>query len=216
MEEVHLRRPENLIQVTEPDPANPTFITYYTYNPANQLTQTSMTRGTVTQTRTFQWTGADLTSATNPENGTVTYTYDGAHHVTQRTDAKNQRTTYAYDSYGRLIQVRHYDSSNTLQPNQNVDYSYDWYSDSHNAWGRLAKVSFGNAADHPPAYVYWYNTAGRVTKHQFVISDGDPNTQLIEATYQWDNRGRMTQMSVPSAVELVNYQYDEMGRLVGC
>ena len=33
-----------------------------------------------TQTRTFAYTGADMTSATNPENGTVTYQYDGAHH----------------------------------------------------------------------------------------------------------------------------------------
>jgi len=34
----------------------------------------------------------------------VTYTYDGAHHVLSRTDAKGQRATYSYDSYGRLTQ----------------------------------------------------------------------------------------------------------------
>jgi len=64
----------NLIAVTEPDPANPTaatFVTNYTYNGANQLTTVSMPRNGITQTRTLVWTGADLTSATNPENGTV-------------------------------------------------------------------------------------------------------------------------------------------------
>ena len=34
-----------------------------------------MPRNEGTQTRTFQWSGSDLVSATNPENGTVTYQY---------------------------------------------------------------------------------------------------------------------------------------------
>jgi YD repeat-containing protein len=63
-----------------------------------------MPRAGVTQTRTFVWTGSDLTSSTNPENGTVTYQYDGMHHVTQRTDAKGQKTQYTYDSYERLTE----------------------------------------------------------------------------------------------------------------
>jgi YD repeat-containing protein len=53
-----------------------------------------------TQTRTFTWSGADLVSTTNPENGTVNYTYDDAHHVLTRTDAKNQQTQYTYDMGG--------------------------------------------------------------------------------------------------------------------
>ena len=86
----------NLVTVSEPDPDpnNPshTAITNYTYNAVNQLVGVSMQRytgpgTTYTQTRSFGWTGQDMTSATNPEDGTVTYQYDGAHHVTQRTDA---------------------------------------------------------------------------------------------------------------------------------
>jgi YD repeat-containing protein len=38
----------NTVQVTEPNPAGGTFTTNYTYTPANQLTQVSMTRGNVT------------------------------------------------------------------------------------------------------------------------------------------------------------------------
>jgi YD repeat-containing protein len=47
-----------------------------------------MPRDNGTQTRTFAYTGSDMPSATNPENGTVTYQYDGSHRVTKRTDAK--------------------------------------------------------------------------------------------------------------------------------
>ncbi len=192
----------NLVMVTEPDPANGnnTLLTNYSYNAANQLVQVTMTRGTVTQTRTFQWTGSDLTQSTNPENGTVTYTYDGAHHVTQRVDAVGQRTTYAYDSFGRLMHVRHYDASNNEQAGQDVDYGYD--NPDWNAWGRLSTVSFGAGR-----YEYEYNTAGRVTAHRLVRDDG-----TTEADYQWDNRGRMTHMS---GVDTLNYQYDAMSRLVG-
>jgi YD repeat-containing protein len=82
----------NLVLVTEPNPAGGTFTTNYTYTPVNQLTGISMTRGTVTQTRTYLYSGLDLVSSTNPENGTVTYTYDNAHHVLSRTDAIGSST----------------------------------------------------------------------------------------------------------------------------
>ena len=78
----------NLTLVTEPNPAGGTnWTTSYTYSALNQLTHVTMPRPEGIQTRTFAYTGADMTSATNPENGTVTYTYDNAHHVLTRTDA---------------------------------------------------------------------------------------------------------------------------------
>ena len=64
--------------------------TSYLYTPRNQLTQVTMVRDGYTQTRTFLYSGPDLVSATNPENGTVTYTYNGVHQVASRTDAKGQ------------------------------------------------------------------------------------------------------------------------------
>jgi hypothetical protein len=55
------------------------YLTNYTYDILGHLTQVSMPRGATTQTRTFNYTsgnsvGAHLLSATNPENGQVTYT----------------------------------------------------------------------------------------------------------------------------------------------
>ena len=99
----------NLVRVIEPDPAGGAdWITNYTYDALGHLTGVSMARSNGTQTRTFAYTGADLTSVTNPENGTVTYQYDASHHVTKRTDALGQETRYTYDGYGRLTEVQHW------------------------------------------------------------------------------------------------------------
>jgi len=73
--------------------------------------------------------GIDLVNATNPENGTLTYTYDGAHHVTQKTDAKGQQVLYSCDQYGRLTEVHRYAMYNgvlTEQVGQMVKYYYDF------------------------------------------------------------------------------------------
>jgi YD repeat-containing protein len=50
---------------------------------------------TMTQTRTSNYTsgttvGARLLSATNPENGPVSYTYNSDHTLNTKTDAKGQ------------------------------------------------------------------------------------------------------------------------------
>ena len=49
--------------------------------------------------------GGFLLSAINPENGTVTYTYNSNGLVASKTDAKGQAFTYSYDSYNRLYQI---------------------------------------------------------------------------------------------------------------
>jgi YD repeat-containing protein len=91
-----------LSRVIEPNPAGGAdWITNYTYEPLGHVTGVSMPRSNGTQTRTFVYNGSDLVSATNPENGTVTYQYDGSHQVTKRTDALGQETRYTYDAYGR-------------------------------------------------------------------------------------------------------------------
>ncbi|MBM3748212.1 MAG: RHS repeat protein [Acidobacteria bacterium] len=116
----------NLVQVTEPNPAGGNHETYYTYNLPGKLTQVSMTRGSFTQIRTFVYDSElRLTSATNPENGTVTYVYNADHTLQKRTDARNQRLEYTYD--------------------QNpVDPAY-----SQNAWGRRTTAEAGNVPSVP-------------------------------------------------------------------
>ena len=211
----------NLVTVTEPNPGGgANLTTSYSYNAMNQFTQVTMPRAGGTQTRTFQWSGSDLVSATNPENGTVTYQYDSEHHVTKRTDAKGQQTLYSYDIYARLIQKRYFgwvtqsNGSQLLQeqPPGQVDFYYDvnpinpGYSEY--AWGRLAAVGFAGGY----AYQYSYNQAGRVIGQKLMLPD-QVNQQPVEleARYGWDNEGRMTSLSYPDGPQY-NYQFDAMGR----
>jgi YD repeat-containing protein len=199
----------------------------------------TMPRSNGTQIRTFQWNGADLISTTNPENGTVTYQYDGAHHVTLRTDAKGQQTQYTYDPYGRLTAVTHATSASQMsQASPDVNYYYDFTpfnrGYSQNAWGRLAAVTFAglgsyygtdysSGADYymslTPLYMYSYNQAGRVTDQHFqitqTITGGNDGPQIVlndfDAAYAWDNQGRMTSRNGPD--NNYSYTYDNMGRL---
>ena len=231
----------NLTLVTEPNPAGGSnWTTSYTYSVLNQLTQVSMTRPQGTQTRTFSYTGADLTSATNPENGTVTYAYDNAHHVTSRTDARGAVTQYSYDAYGRATEVRHgamQDGSFTEDLKQRVDYTYD---SGTNGQGRLTGVTFGNGDvcistvwpyNHYSTqyqYEYQYNSAGRVTSQSMALQgppgclNGAPPPINLTATYQWDTEGRMTAVGYPTYQNqggpvqgggTYGYQYDNVGRL---
>ena len=212
----------NLTAVYEPDPATGSAttgpVTNYTYNGANQLTNVSMVRGTLTQTRTFTYSGSDLASETTPEAGTVTYAYDGNHHVTQRTDALGQQTQYSYDAYERLVEVRHY-VSGTEQTRQRVDYVYDTpipagYT-QNNTWGRLSAVEFQGQTpfgfDLDFAYEYSYNQAGRVTGNRMLTTPSGETLFDLKAQYAWDNQGRMTSMTYPSGTAMT-YAFDPMGR----
>src|SRR5215472_16532880 len=199
----------NLTAVYETDPATGSSstgpVTNYTYDGANQLTNVSMVRGAQTQTRTFGYTGSDLTSETTPEAGTVTYNYDGNHHVTQRTDALGQQTQYSYDAYERLVEVRHY-VGGTEQTRQRVDYAYDTPVDDdytqNNTWGRLSGVLFQGQTpggfDLNFAYEYSYNQAGHVTGNRMLANGGGTQVFDLQAQYGWDNQGRMNSMTYPS------------------
>jgi RHS repeat-associated protein len=235
--------------VTKPDsastpvcacPANPTtatFVTNYTYNTLNQLTQVSMPRNGNTQTRTFVYTGQDLTSTTNPENGTVTYQYDGAHHVTRRTDNTGQQTQYTYDTYGRLTQTQHsawgtchFPTRTCLQSMSNQDATYyydtnplDTTGYSQNTWGRLAAVQFANEnTGQGLTYMYNYNQAGRVNGQRLQVGSLTAGQQAgnLDTTYEWDNRGRLQWLWYPldgtydgHTAPTYTSMYDSMGRL---
>src|SRR5580704_6195732 len=181
----------NLVTVAEPDPSLGTDTTSYTYNAVKQLLTVSMPRSSGTQTRSFQWTGSDMTSATNPENGTVTYTYDGAHRVLSRTDAKGQKTQYSYDTYGRKTMVKHYNSSQVEQTSQRVTYTYDvdWTGFSGYGGyplGRLGAVQFSNETPgslEQFTYTYSYSQGGHVLLQRMQLNSGSTN---LDAKYEWD------------------------------
>jgi YD repeat-containing protein len=78
-----------------------------------------------TQTRTFAYNGKYLTSATNPENGTVNYTYTANGKLASKTDAKGQQIVYTYDAYLRLTQIRRYPTPGNEDICQRTLFYYD-------------------------------------------------------------------------------------------
>ncbi|HEV3333839.1 MAG TPA: RHS repeat-associated core domain-containing protein [Bryobacteraceae bacterium] len=160
--------------------------------------------------------------ATNPEKGTATYTYNAVNQVLTRTDALQNQTKYTYDTYGRQTKVQHFlwnGSSLQEQTNQEWDYYYDTNpfvsSFSTNTWGRIAAVSFsGPNAPGTLSYQYNYNAAGRVLTQRFALPAMAPNPSglNLDATYTWDNQGRVTQMAYPQSGPTYAYGFDVMGR----
>jgi len=76
------------------------YLTSYSYDALANLT--TVTQGS--QTRTFAYDSLKrLTSATNPESGTIAYQYDANGNLTQKTDARSVHANYTYDALNRNI-----------------------------------------------------------------------------------------------------------------
>jgi YD repeat-containing protein len=231
--------PGNLTTVTEPDPANPpsgTLTTHYGYDWMKHLVCVDMVRGAappavpcdptwqtpagaVRQTRSFVYNGSGLlTSATNPENGTVLYYYNADNTLYYKHDAKGQDTVYTYDSAKRVTEIQRYPTgkNNAEDTCRQALYTYDTNSVSSSfsqyAAGRLTTAVYpvcttgGTLA---PAYsstpggtvteMYSYHPAGAVTAKQMRVfrggtdADGNYGTGYgsVEADYSYDGAGNV-------------------------
>ncbi len=241
----------NLVQVTEPNPAGGAdFETYYTYNVRDQLTLVQMPRpnqfgGTYTQTRTFVYnlTTGLLTSATNPENGTVTYNYLSNNQVNYKQDAKGQRVEFLYDAHNRVTKMTPKDAGGNVQPCEVVEYFYDLAA---NSYGRLSAVQYGskelNAQQNGPLCPkglhreeYTYTAGGRATNKTLKLTrkftdlpNNEERTAQIAINYEYSNLllnkiyypGTHVQAGyqapvMPVAGAVYRYTYDAFGRPTG-
>ena len=216
----------NLTQVVE-NPSGLDYVSTYTYDLVNHLTGVSMTRPgfSTAQTRSFAYSGNNLTSATNPENGTVSYTYYGSGYngfgkIATRTDAKGQEVVYTYDSYSRLSEVQRYPTSGTEDVCQREVYYYDGSSPSGSAYpanaaARLSAVQYWGGynttvlptCDTTFTEMYTYATSGAPVGKQLQVartlewasySEWVPESVTLSATFSYDNEGRMTGETYPT------------------
>ena len=200
------------------------------YDVLSHLITVQQTRGTVTQTRSFNYnnSGGNVTallqSATNPENGTVSYTYNADNTLATKKDARSQQVSYTYDAFQRVTQI-------TRPSGQNVVFYYDTnpFSStySQNALGRLAAVQYQANSPHTFVEMYSYNAAGKLTAKELQITYECnwwyPSTSCHSAkvftlnnTATYDTEGRMTSQVWPldqvGIDPSVTYGFDSMGR----
>jgi RHS repeat-associated protein len=191
--------------------------TKYEYDALGNLTKVTQQRGTAgtTQTRSFAYDSLSrLTSATNPESGTITYQYDANGNLVLKIDPRlgrtrdltcssvsytgnNIATCYEYDELNR-VKTRAYNNDTP-----DVTYTYDT-SDVAYSTGRLTSVSSSVSATN---YIQ-FDALGRV-KASSQVTDG---VTYSMPEYNYNLAGNLTSEKYPSG-RVITTGYDNAGRL---
>jgi YD repeat-containing protein len=180
-----------LLNVWE-DPTGLNYTTSYAYDPLNNLLK--VFQGS--QTRAFSYDSlAELTSAANPESGTVSYQYDNAGNLNSKTDARGIVTTLSYDELNRVTKKSYSDGTPP------VSYAYDSGSIPYGI-GQLASVSNANSTT---SYL-GYDELGRV-----IGSSQTTNGQTYVFGYTYNRAGALTSETYPSG-RTVTTGYDGANR----
>jgi RHS repeat-associated protein len=158
-------------------------VTRYSYDVADNLTSvTDPVNGTTSYIHDDL---GNLLQTTSPDTGTTVYIYDAAGNLKSRQDAIGQLFIYSYDVLNRLTGV---DAPGT---NDDITYGYDTCP---NGSGRLCSVI-------PPSTIltYAYDAFGNITNHQ-------------KLAYSYDLASRVKTITYPSGA-VVTYSYDAAGQV---
>jgi RHS repeat-associated protein len=141
--------------------------------------------------RVTAWSSTD--TGANGSAGRFTYTYDNAGNRLTMVDAKNNTTTYSYDTLNRPLQLQSSKGSST----ETVTLSYDNTVGCSVCLGRLTEM-----VDPTGSTAYTHDTRGLLLSETRTIS-GHP--YATSATY--DANGNRISLTYPSGTT-VNYGYD--------
>lgn len=130
------------------------------------------------------------TSLTDPDAGTMKYTYAADGKILTKTDARGVKTTYTYDNLGRI--------STTQIGNTTIKNTY-----KNGGYGhlQLQTQSMGSNVTN-----YTYDRFGRVTIEKRTVADKGSFTN----TYTYNSKGQLSQRTFPGDLK-VSYYYDING-----
>ncbi len=193
-----------LIEVYE-NPAGLNYLTSYAYDVLDNLRTVSQGG----QTRTFDYDSLKrLSSATNPESGTISYSYDENSNLRFKTDARGIVTENRYDVLNRVTTIL-YRINGQPDPNTgDVEYLYD---NAQNGKGRLwLTYKWGAKTFH--SVVGRYDEMGRITTYHNLFGNGQGGwhpSYDVDRTYNL--AGHVISQTYPSG-RTVTYGYDSAGR----
>jgi YD repeat-containing protein len=159
--------------------------------------------------RGFRYDGlSELQSASNPETGTIGYSYDSNGNVHTKNDARSIITTYDYDQLNRLV-------DKTYSDNTTLTSCY-LYDTSTNGKGRLAVEWTQNASISSCASIFTpstnyssaksivsYDAMGRVTSEYQYTPASTAAMTYYPVQFSYDNAGNLKSSTagfVPSSM----------------
>ena len=195
-----------LTSVIEPNPdtgsfTTGSFLTQYTYDAlGNLLTVNQQGDGSGSaRNRSFTYNSlSQLLTASNPESGTISYSYDNDGLLYQKVDARGKITSHWYDELHRLTAKTYYADS-TPTPRFLYDVASVNGVTVENPIGRLVRAT----TDDGTGTINSYDEMGRVKlQYQWVCVMGNcSSTQTISENH--DFAGNPTSLGYPSGRNLV-------------
>ena len=161
----------------------------------NSVTQWGGPSGTPgTRTRSFVYNGlSELRTSNNPENGTITYTYDANGNVLTKIDARSVKTTYGpYDTLNRPAGVSYSDGT----PSVSFTYDTSSISGNQNTKDRLTSATIMNGSNViSQVSPYNYDPMGRVQDIQECVPTSATACANRLLTYGYNQAGNVDSMT---------------------
>jgi RHS repeat-associated protein len=200
-----------LTQVFE-DPSGLNYETDYQYNVLDHVTGVTQKGGSSNssnwRSRSFQYDSLSrLTSSTNPESGTITYSYDANGNAIQKTSPKPNQTNpattskvdFCYDALNRVT-TKAYNTTACPPTSPVATYTYD---QGTNGIGRRTGMTDG-----PGSASWTFDSMGRIASETRVTANVTKTT-----SYVYNQDGSVKTITYPSTRSL-NYTYNGAGRVL--
>lgn len=194
----------NLVSLTD---ASTTNVTTFTYDQLNRRTSETTPFGkSIAYEYDFNGNLTKITDRYSPNGRKQEFTYDSLDRVTKETwdsattGAAFHSISYAYDTAGRLANVKELRGNQAGSPSTEYVYDYDnldrlkTVTDTANYGARWDTAT--TVTSLPVVLTYAYNSVGDLSSTSAAIATtAAPSTPVNDYvnTYQYDNVGRMTQ-----------------------